>query len=59
MPDVVLITDSGDDGASGGLLSLIDIAWQVFLYSQGRSAFTVIFDEPENHLHPYAKKSSA
>jgi energy-coupling factor transporter ATP-binding protein EcfA2 len=55
IPDVVLVTETGDfvlDAASGGLLSLIDLAWQIFLYSQGKDRFTVTFDEPENHLHP-------
>jgi predicted ATPase len=55
MPDVVLVTNTGEfliDASSGGLMSLIDLAWQIFLYSQDKSSFTVTIDEPENHLHP-------
>ncbi|QGG41046.1 AAA family ATPase [Aeromicrobium yanjiei] len=55
-PDVVLETDSGDfvlDEASGGIMSIIEMAWQILLRSHGSSAtFTVLLDEPENHLHP-------
>jgi energy-coupling factor transporter ATP-binding protein EcfA2 len=55
-PDVVLETASGDfslDAVSGGVASIIDIAWQIFTFSppDGKQ-FTVTFDEPENHLHP-------
>ena len=55
VPDVVIVTKSGEfmlDAASGGLMSLIDLAWQVFLYGYDKSEFVVILDEPENHLHP-------
>lgn len=55
MPDVILVTNTGEfliDASSGGLMSLIDLAWQIFLYSQEKSSFTVTIDEPENHLHP-------
>lgn len=55
VPEVVLVTRSGDfllDASSGGLMSLIDIAWRVFLYSRDKAQFTVSIDEPENHLHP-------
>ena len=55
-PEVVVITDTGDfpiDGASGGLMSLIQITWQVFLFSKANNgACVVLIDEPENHLHP-------
>ncbi|MFN4297309.1 MAG: AAA family ATPase [Brevundimonas sp.] len=60
MPDVVFETDSGDfviDAASGGIMSLIDLAWQVFLYSQGKSEYVVVLDEPENHLHPSMQRT--
>jgi putative AbiEii toxin of type IV toxin-antitoxin system/AAA domain-containing protein len=42
------------DGASGGLSTLIDLAWQIFFYSTRERArgFTVLIDEVENHLHP-------
>jgi AAA15 family ATPase/GTPase len=55
MPDVVLVTKTGDfvvDGASGGLMALIDLAWQLFLFSRDKETFVAIIDEPENHLHP-------
>ena len=55
LPDVVVETSSGTfvlDAASGGLMSIIEIAWQVFLFSRFHEQFTVLIDEPENHLHP-------
>lgn len=60
IPDVVLVTRSGEfmiDAASGGLMSLIDLAWQIFLYSFDKAEFTVLLDEPENHLHPSMQRS--
>lgn len=60
IPDVVLVTRSGEfmiDAASGGLMSLIDLAWQIFLYSHNKEEFTVLLDEPENHLHPSMQRS--
>lgn len=61
-PEVVIVSSSGDfpiDGASGGLMSLIQLSWQVFLQSEifksGR--FMVLIDEPENHLHPSMQRS--
>ncbi|MEF3691457.1 MAG: AAA family ATPase, partial [Candidatus Moraniibacteriota bacterium] len=39
--------------ASGGISALIDVAWQIYMYSTKEKAdFTVIIDEVENHLHP-------
>ncbi|GBE16313.1 recombination protein F [bacterium BMS3Abin15] len=39
--------------ASGGISALIDIVWQIYMYSTKEQAkFTVIIDEVENHLHP-------
>ncbi len=39
--------------ASGGISALIDIAWQIYMYStKEKTDFTVIIDEIENHLHP-------
>jgi energy-coupling factor transporter ATP-binding protein EcfA2 len=56
MPDVVFVTESGEfviDEASGGLASIIDLAWQIFLASRIYwKGFVVLIDEPENHLHP-------
>ena len=34
-------------------MALIQATWQIFLFGQvHRGAFVVLFDEPENHLHP-------
>jgi predicted ATPase len=55
MPEVVLMTKSGNfslDGVSGGVASIIDMAWQIFMYSDEFGRFVVTIDEPENHLHP-------
>ncbi|WP_434173113.1 AAA family ATPase [Clavibacter michiganensis] len=55
VPDVIVETQTGDfvlDDASGGIAAIIDVAWQIFLRSRGHESFTVILDEPENHLHP-------
>lgn len=60
IPDVVIVTETGEfalDAASGGLMALIDLAWQVFLYSQGKESFVVVMDEPENHLHPSMQRA--
>ncbi|WKL57763.1 AAA family ATPase [Asticcacaulis sp. ZE23SCel15] len=60
IPDVVIVTKTGEfviDAASGGLMALIDIAWQIFLYSRGKSEFSVLIDEPENHLHPSMQRN--
>lgn len=60
IPDVVLVTETGDfilDAASGGLMSLIDLAWQIFLYSHDKDEFVVTIDEPENHLHPSMQRA--
>ena len=41
------------DSASGGITSIIDIAWQIFMYHEDKDkSFVVIIDEVENHLHP-------
>ena len=55
VPDVIIESDTGDfliDEASGGLSAIIEIAWQVFLRSRRHDAFSLLLDEPENHLHP-------
>ncbi|MFW1764843.1 AAA family ATPase [Acinetobacter bereziniae] len=60
IPNVVLETDSGEfllDACSGGILSIIDMAWQIFLYSHDKAEFVVTLDEPENHLHPSMQRT--
>jgi predicted ATPase len=60
IPEVVLATKSGHfslDAASGGLASIIDIAWQIFMYSPAEEPFVVTMDEPENHLHPELQRT--
>jgi RNAse (barnase) inhibitor barstar len=60
LSDVVLETEAGSfllDAASGGVLSLIDLAWQIYAFSKtsqmaNSERFVVVMDEPENHLHP-------
>lgn len=53
--EVVLITDSGDfmlDAVSGGIGALIELAWQIYMFSTKEvSEFVVLIDEVENHLH--------
>lgn len=57
---MVLVTETGEfliDASSGGIMTLVDIAWQIFLYSLRGGRFVVAFDEPENHLHPSMQRS--
>ncbi|WP_219583998.1 AAA family ATPase, partial [Vibrio parahaemolyticus] len=56
--EIVFVCNGGSDEflletASGGVSALIDIAWQIFMFSSKENRkFTVIIDEIENHLHP-------
>ena len=55
MPEVVLETQSGQfslDAVSGGISALLDLTWQIYMYSLEHERFSVVIDEPENHLHP-------
>lgn len=40
------------DTAAGGLLAIVDIAWQVYVTSMVSDRFVVLMDEPEGHMHP-------
>ena len=55
-PEIVVVSRTGEfpiDSASGGLMSLIQTAWQIFLYTKAHGETAVVLiDEPENHLHP-------
>src|SRR5207249_9216056 len=55
VPDVILATGTGEfalEAVSGGIAAIIDLAWQIFIYSQLHDEFVVVIDEPEAHLHP-------
>lgn len=55
IPEVVLVTNSGDfsiDAASGGVASIIGMAWQIYMFSHNKESYVITIDEPENHLHP-------
>jgi len=53
--EIVFVTKSGEfmmDAVSGGIGALIDMAWQIYTYSENVSdPFIVLIDEIETHLH--------
>lgn len=63
--DVIMETSTGNfiiDAASGGVMSIIDMAWQIYTFSRTSQAaqashFVVVMDEPENHLHPSMQRT--
>ena len=56
--EIVFVCNRGKDEfiletASGGISALIDMAWQIYMYTPKENEnFTVMIDEVENHLHP-------
>ena len=59
-PEVVLVTTSGEfilDAASGGIMTIVDLTWRLYMFSQIHDEFVVSFDEPENHLHPTMQRT--
>lgn len=60
IPEVILCTKTGDfpiDAVSGGIASIIDITWQLYMFADTAESFVALIDEPENHLHPELQKS--
>lgn len=60
IPEVILRTRTGDfpiDAVSGGISSIIDITWQLYMFADTSESFVALIDEPENHLHPELQKS--
>lgn len=60
IPEIMLCTETGDfpiDAVSGGISSIIEITWQLYMFADTSESFVALIDEPENHLHPELQKS--
>ncbi|MBQ0036392.1 MAG: AAA family ATPase [Firmicutes bacterium] len=60
VPEIMLRTNTGNfplDAASGGISSIIEMTWLLYMYADTSESFVALIDEPENHLHPELQKS--
>lgn len=60
VPEVLLRTKTGEfpiDAVFGGVSSIIDITWQLYMFANRTESFIALIDEPENHLHPELQKN--